>query len=274
MKSSLFTCFVCLFAFVLSSSEAKMSGSILRGGLGYLYPDHNNFNDPGQLALDHGTGIEVLWETNQGGNQTQKALPSLVYSNGKIAVGFYGSRVGQSLTNYGSYNALDTIGAMGAFSWMDMVTVGVGYSQNISAGAPAANTLLASVNINSKGGKGVSIGAVASKNLSPQTATLSSNPYNFTVGVGYAFLHNNAIEFDINLNSNNQYTPEVNFVFGGMSSYVGLKVKYLYQQGNNYEAEGRLGIIVREAFDISALASYTFTQGSTLTYGATLRLAL
>src|SRR4051812_29699986 len=96
----IFVSFVILFAAV--TAQARGGGNIMRGGLGFLFPDHNSFNNVGQFAADHGMAVEALYaRTNQGGGP-QTILPSFVYSNGAMGLGFYGSHTGTSLISGGS----------------------------------------------------------------------------------------------------------------------------------------------------------------------------
>lgn len=267
MNSNLRTALVGLL-FINCVAMAGGKSNISRGGLGFLYPDHNSASNPGQIALDKGTAFEGQYMMVS--DTTSAAAGSVVYSSGKFAIGAGGLRAGTTLTDAGTYS--DTVtGGLGFTLAKDKVTMGITGSRDISDNATSDGTVGATLTFNGSKRQGVSIGFGVDTTLNQAVAETRTA----TAALGYGFKNNASIEIDAKFNSFDDFSDYT------MSGYLNLMGKMFYMSaGGSYVAlsqtqtlAGRLGVVIGNSFDVSGIVNYPMASGSTPSYGGSLRLA-
>ncbi|MBI4403533.1 MAG: hypothetical protein HY537_05200 [Deltaproteobacteria bacterium] len=266
---------VCVLVIASSAAFGAKNTMMRRGGVGFLFLDHNNLGaNPGHLAQDVGTGIEIGYTRQKVGttdSTAQTLTTSVAYGNGNLGIGVFGNRASTDLTK-GDLSA-DTVGAaLGGSFAKQQLTVGASYQRTISSGTTNNGAFLGSLVYSGAGGTGIAIGAQADLTL----AKAGSNTVGATGAIGYAFKDRlSSVEATFNF-------PDVNrtseYIGSGYLN-VGYKIMY-FGGGYNYiktsatgvsQAQGRVGVLLGSYVDLSAVAQYQFVSGSTLAYGGTLR---
>jgi hypothetical protein len=243
-----------------SSASARNTGNLMRGGVGFLFPDHNSFVNPGQLAADPGVAVEALYSRNNqsGGNQT--LTPSFVYGDGTFGFGAYGQRVGPTLTS-----GADTVGgAVGVALLKKRVTVGLGVNSPVTPGGGPA-LFEASVTVNPANGSGSSFGL--GYNFSTRRAR---------IGFGYSASFNKSIEFNATFPNINDLGTLDFGAYGNWargSFFVGGGYTLRETTTTTHGVTARTGLVLGQSFDVSLHFTYFFYAGSPVDYGITLRSA-
>lgn len=256
------TLFVCLAILTLGTqSFARGGGNIMRGGLGFLFPDHNSFANPGQFAESRGMALQAQYaRTNL--PSVQMLAPSFVYGNGAMGLGVYGARAGATLGS-GS----DQIGAGLGFALLKgRMTFGLGFDKQLGAGAGDGD-ISAQLNFNSANRRGAAFGIGYRR-------TLGSTVQSLSAGLGYSFMSNKNIELDIAFPSISSFGNfDLGAYFTTMAKFFYLGGGYLMnkQGATTHGAAGRLGFILGSSFDVSGTIGKYFGAGNPTTWGATLR---
>ncbi len=265
MKNTSFL-FLVLAAALSLPAHADKSTKIIRGGLGFLFPDNNSFANPGQFPLSYGMAFETGY-TKVNGSSNQALTPSFVYGNGQLGLGAFYSRSG---TDLGS-NATSSVGAGVGMSFMkDKLTVGASYSRSLETLRTNDGALGATVNLNGPQRMGPSLGVGFGTTLG---ATSGTNTKSGNIGVGYSFRSNQSIEGGVlfnDLSNTADMSPYFAGTYGSQYAYLGGSYTYLKTAGD-HQVGGRLGVILGRYLDISALATYVLKTGGAASYGATVR---
>jgi len=263
MKKSSFLVLV-LAAVFTTSAFADKSTKIMRGGLGFLFPDHNSFANPGQFPLSYGMAIETGY-TRVNGSSAQGLTPSFVYGNGQVGLGAYYTRSGMDLGS----SASSSIGAgVGASFLKDKFTMGAGYSRSLDSTRTNDGTIQVTANLNGPQRKGPSVGVGFGTTLGAAT-----NVRTGTASVGYSFRSNDNIEAGVlfnNLSSFSDFDPYFAGTVGSQYMYLGGTYRYL-KTAEQHQAGARIGFILGRYIDLSASASYVLVSGGASSYGATVR---
>ncbi|MBY0372027.1 hypothetical protein K2X33_15185 [bacterium] len=264
MRTKLFLLCTVFLAFS-PLAQAKGGGGILRGGQGFLFPDHNSFANPGQFALDNGTAIEGFYSRSTATTPTQNLIPSMVYGNGMVGLGVYGEHSGTDALSGGT----NKIGAGVGFSLLkDHLTVGAKYVHTL--GTTGAGDLSATMTLNPAGRHGFALGV-------GYTRQLAASTHGVNAAVGYTFSGNNNVELDVDfpsLTSFSQYNLAAHFTMMKQMIYFG--GGYLLNNTTGtmlHGATGRLGFLLGGAADFSVWGRYIFTAGSVVDYGGSFRVA-
>lgn len=255
---------------VLAFSSVSFAGgkaNLSRGGLGFLFPDHNSFSNPGQTALDKGLGIEGSYSMTPDTSGVS-ASPSFVYSTGKFGIGAYAQRAGLSLTDDGMF--ADIVGgAVGMALLKDKVTIGIGGGRVISDGATSDGTVGATLTYNGNKRMGFTLGAGVTTTLNQTVAETRTA----TAAVGYGFKSGSSVEVFAKFNDFDDFS---NYTVNGYLNLTG-KMFYL-SAGGNYDmllktsnALGRLGVVLGSV-DVSGTITYPTEAGGAMTYGGTARI--
>ncbi len=243
---------------------AASNSNLQRGGLGFLFPDHNSFSNPGQFGAATGTGLEAYYGRDTASGP-QVMTPSLVYGNGMFGLGAYASRSAAVLL---SDTHSDTAGVgMGAVLLKGRVTLGAGYEHDLSSSG--LGDITGTLTMNSPNRQGLSLGVA-------YTRGLASGVNSMKAGLGYSFMSNNNVEFNFALPD---LTSMANFNLGAyfttMKGMVYLSGGYVMTKAATtiHGASGRLGFMLGQNVDLSAWANYFFVTSSAVYYGGTLRFA-
>ncbi len=254
---------VLFISFVSTSSFARGGGNILRGGMGFLFPDHNSFVNPGQFAATNGLAVEALYSSSNVPGATQGARPSLVYGNGSFGVGANWTRSGANLAT-----GTDTLSAGLGFSLIkDRATVGVGYDRVLGAGAGNGD-LNITLTFNPANRRGAAFG------LGYRTA-LGSGVHGLTAGLGFSFMSNNNFEVDAtwaNISTLDVFNASA--LFTTMKRFFYLGGGYTLSNAGSmvHGITGRLGFVIGTSIDLSGMATKYFISGSnSFAYGGSLR---
>ncbi|MEZ4752436.1 MAG: hypothetical protein R3B54_17940 [Bdellovibrionota bacterium] len=267
------------YVFVLALAIAFSYGAqgarkmkVIRGGLGFLYPDHNSSENPGQLSRDDGTSIEAMYTRTTDSTPTQSLTPSMAYSNGRLGLFVKGTRSG---TSFNPDESTDTAGGGIGFSLgkRRVVNVGASYFTSLEGGSSSTGTLKGTINLNPARDQGMALGISVGT-----TVGGSSNPIAGTIALGYSGKNrNNNIEANLtfnDINATDNYTLSGFFTLGGAMYYFGGGYKHTNVSATSTgEVVGRLGFVMGRggSADLSALATYDLQQ-STVTYGGSLRV--
>lgn len=249
------------------SALADKSTKIIRGGLGFLFPDHNSFSNPGQFPLGYGSAFEAGYQRANGANPQQAVTPSFVYGNGKVGLGAFYSRGGTSLTNS---TASDSVGVGAGVSFLkDKLTMGLSYDTDLQTSRTSDGNLLFTANMNGPQRRGPSIGL----SLGSTVNAAGGDRQKANFGFGYSFRSNNSLEGGITFNDirdTGDYSPYVAGTFGSQFIYAGGYYTYA-KLAATHSVAARVGFILGRYLDLSALASYVLKTGGAATYGATFR---
>lgn len=263
--------FACGLLMLAAPSQAASKSMISHGGLGFLYPDHNSFANPGQFALDHGAGFEIDYSTakSTGTTSLQTATPSFVWSNGNFGLGVFGSRSGSSLTD--SITKTDSVGAgLGFALAKGRLTVGLTGERSIDVNQSNDGTVGGTVNWNGDKGMGFSAGLGANTSLNNAAGDVRKG----TAALGWGFNPMTKVEAVATFNDLADFG---NYNLGGFLTVEGHM--FYFSGGYNYlmsskksQLRGRAGLEFGHV-DFSAFVDYTTVVGSNPTFGGTLRVA-
>lgn len=255
--------FLVLFGFAAESFAAN-SANILRGGLGFLFPDHNSFINPGQFAASHGMAVEAMYGRDTASGP-QSVQPSFVYGNGAIGFGAFASRSGADLLS-GTHT--DTAGvALGANLLKGRLTIGGSYLQTLTPSSSGSVT--GTLTFNSPNRQGVSVGVGYTRPLTGATAVSS-----LTAGLGYSFMSNNNLEVNFKLaDITSMSSYDLGVYFTTMKGMVYLGGGYVMSKSATtaHGVSGRLGFMLGQHADLSATATHYFVTGAAVNYGGTFR---
>ncbi len=242
-------------------SFARGGGNIMRGGLGFLFPDHNSFANPGQFAESRGMAIQAAY-TKMDSPTLHSVAPSFVYGNGAMGLGVYGARTGTTLGT-----GADQIGAGLGFSLLKgRMTFGLGYDKQLGVGTGNGD-ISAQLNFNPANRRGAAFGVGYRR-------TLGSTVQSLSAGLGYSFMSNKNLEVDIAFPSVSSFSNfNLGAYFTTMAKFFYLGGGYLMsKQGTTvHGAAGRLGFVLGSSFDFSGTIGKYFGAGNPTTWGGTLR---
>lgn len=264
MKKASFLFLVVAAAFSLPAYADK-STKIIRGGLGFLFPDNNSFVNPGQFPLSYGMAIEAGYG-RVNGTSDQSLTPSFVYGNGQLGLGVSYSRSG---TDLGSTSTSSLGAGLGMSFLKDKLTVGASYTRSLETPRTDDGTLGFTANLNGPQRMGPSLGVGFGTTLGATSANVQTG----TLGVGYSFRSNQSIEGGLtfnNLSDTSDFNPFFAGTFGSQYVYLGGSYTYL-KTSTDHKVGGRLGFILGRYIDLSATATYVLKTGGAATYGATVR---
>lgn len=255
-----------VLAFLASNSAHAASMNIQRGGLGFLFPDHNSFVNPGQFATAHGSALEFGYQTQSTTGGSQTVVPSFVYGNGSLGFGVQAMRAGTSLTTTGSY--VDAVTAGLGFSAMkERMTIGASYSKILTSGMGTDGVLGATLTLQGARRMGAVFGLGYQR-------VLGLNTHSATFGFGYGFQSSNSLEANVqfnNLDDVNDFTASGFFNLGRQWFYMGAGYSFA-KVSEVHSGQARVGFVMGKV-DVSGTVSAPFTSGGSLTYGGTLRAA-
>lgn len=264
MKKVIFVLILSLFCSSFTAI-AKPKGNLIRGGLGFLFPDANSFSNPGQFAMNQATSVEAYY-TRQNLSQAQSVLPSLVYGNGQFGLGAY---AGRSSSNLASVSSTDTVGVGAGVGLMkNKMTIGAGYDRITSSANNNKGTVRGMMNFN-PAGMGPSLGVGGFSTLNSGTKTQGA-----TVGLGYiaraALFEINALSNDLK-NSKDQ-TGSAFLTLQTARVYLGGGYSYL-RLAAAHAVQTRVGMLLGSTFDLSLHAEKVLLKTSQPTFGASVRAA-
>ncbi len=270
MKKSFQAVVLSALLVVSSSPAATMSSGktlILRGGWGFLFPDHNSFVNPGQFAVSHGMAFEANYFREQNGS-SQAITPSLVYGGNHFGLGAYATRAGGDLLRDGGSSDSAGIGLGFSFA-KERLTLGLGYDRSVRPSPTNDGAVKATLTLNPPQRRGVSLGFGMSTVLNRGGGSTQSGVF----GVGYQFNTHASLEANlelVNLSTLNDWGVGSFFNIGSQEVY--LSVGHRYQHlATTHHGVVRLGFILGSSVDLSGYASAPLVQGAELGYGVTLR---
>lgn len=249
-----------------SAGGGSRAAAIARGGLGFIYNDHNNFSNPGQFALSNATAFAA--EYTRTGAMTQEVAPSLVMGTGGFGIGVAGSRQGTSLTE-ASQKSDAVTGALGVSLDSDKVTIGVSGTRSLEDTRTEDAALAGTFTINGERKTGFAVGAGFATTLNSQLRDVESG----TVAIGYGFSPTTSFEIDgqfHDLNDVNNFTTYGVFTTSAQPLYFSGSVGYLNLLAQT-ELAARVGVIVGK-LDFSGLIKYSTQAGVDPTIGGNLRM--
>ena len=260
--------FTVTFGLLSSIAQAKGTSSLTRGGYGFLFPDANSFINGGQMAKTTGTALEAYY-TRHDHLKTQEMTPSVVWGSGRVGLGAFVSRTGETLTGSDSAHS-DTLGAgLGVSLAQGKVTVGGTFDRSIDTAQANDGTVSAALNYNGSKGQGLHLGAGFSTTLNSASGTETKTA---TLAMGWGFsmasVEANYKLKDLDQTSNN-YQASGFLNFGGSNYYVSTGFTY-DKPSEQSEVSGRLGYVMGSV-DFSVHSEHTMEEGQNPYYGATLR---
>jgi len=266
MKNSIV---VFLAVLMVVPAFADKRGNVLRGGLGFLFPDANRFVNGGQNALNKATSVEANY-LRKDQTQLQNLTASLAWANGQAGLGAAVSRAGQTLSD--TDTSSDAMSAQGGMVFGGgQVTLGGVYQHSLEAGVVGEDVVSGQLNVNlGKPGQGWVMGVGASTTLGRDTNTKTG-----TAALGYTFSSGLALEGSYQVddfsNSANNYRYTAATVYNGSSWYGAAQYSAVTQSGTHPDSiSARLGGVWGKV-DLSAqVTKATYTGGNT-TYGGTFR---
>jgi hypothetical protein len=262
-KQSLFV-FLVISGISMNASAAAGGGGIMRGGLGFLFPDHNSFANPGQFSDSRAMAVEAFYKRSTAATPVQTATPSLVYGNGAMGLGIAFSRMATDLMATG---ATDTVSAGLGFSLVKgRATIGLGYDK--SMGGADSGVVSGALTLNPPNRRGVALGAGYKRNLTSGTNML-------TAGLGYSFMSNNNLEVNVTFPSLASMSIwSLGAYFTTMKGKLYLSGGYLMNNALGVSTSGvvgRLGFILGRSVDLSFWGQNFFGAGIPFEYGASFR---
>lgn len=266
MKLTKIIVLILLVCLVPTNSFAKKT-HILRGGFGFLFPDHNSFANPGQFAITHGAAFEASY--SQASIGSVKGLnSSFVLGKGKWGMGVFGSRVGTAIDSPAT--SADVVGGGIGFSILkERMTLGVSYVRSIDVAQTSDGAASVSLTMNGPKRMGPTIGLGATTSLNAAGGDQQSG----VIGFGYTFKSN--VNLEANYNQNNfrntdDFTASGFVNYGAKYFYFGAGYSYLNVAGD-HQIKGRIGFLLGRFVDFSVFADQTLESGGALTYGVSLR---
>jgi hypothetical protein len=258
-----------MLVLVLISSPALGKGaeSISRGGLGFLFSDHNSFQNPSRFASASVFAWDAKYDTSNRGT-VKGVTTSAVFGTGAVGVGAYGSRNGTNLSTSGSYD--DTAGAgMGLNLAKGKASIGVGYRREVTPGQVDDGRVDAVVTVG--GDKGLSFGVGGSSELNAEAREKQTA----TVGLGYRFANGFTLETNgvVNDMANiKNFSAGAFLARAGQNAYMALGYQW-HNSSSLHGASGRVGLVLAKTFDVSVYATHVFQTGADPSYGGSLRFA-
>ena len=259
-----------LVLLITSVAQGAAKTSINRGGFGFLYSDTNHFDNPGLFSQLRGFAASGEYFKNQDSNEVT-ANSSVVFGNGRVGFGAFGSRAGYELNDPTASE--DSVGGGFGFNFAkNMGMVGLGYSRSIDASAPNDGTATAAITYEGMG-KGFAIGAAGSTTINADTDTRSG-----VAALGYSF--NPMVQIE------GVFTERDLTDLGGWkgSACVNVTGRVVYLTGGfDFEkvtdsyaksVKARLGFILGNVVDISGYGTRSLETGGQFNYGGIFRLRL
>lgn len=263
--------FVCGLLTLAVPSHAAQQMPISRGGLGFLFSDHNSFENPGNFADDKGTGVQASYSIQQQANgqpAEQDFTPSVVYGGTDWGFGVFGQRAGTDLLS--DNNKTDSVGAgLGVGMFKDRLTIGVEGSRSIDTNQTNNGVVGGSITWNGMKREGFAIGGAAYTTLDQVGGDVQNGMA--AIGWGFEMTKLEAIATFNNFNNLNDWDMGGALTFEGRVFYFSALYNYL-MLSNESQLAGRLGFVIGK-FDASVFVQNTFVTGSNPEYGATVRIA-
>jgi hypothetical protein len=260
---------ISFLALILSTlGFAEKGGPMMpHGGLGFLFPDANEFINPGQLALNKGFAMQGEY-TRVNDSQSQEITPSAVFGTGKFGIGAFADRINTNLTS--STGATDRMGgALGIAVAQQRLTFGVGYDRETSVGQVDDGNLGVSANYIGKERKGFSLGAKAGTTVN---ALIRNRHAIF--GVGYGFTSATSLELVYilnNLERTSDYAYGAAFNLGNRHFYFSAAYTYFKIPALGLAAT-RLGVNLGP-IDISGHVEKFLDKSYQYSYGGSFRVS-
>lgn len=268
--------FVVCGMLLAGTASAKSGSMIMRGGLGFLYADHNEVtSNPAHISLDNGTALEVSYvrqKSTTSDVNAQALTPSIAFGNGTVGLGAFASRASTDIST--ASVSTDSAGAAGGLSFAKQrLSLGAGYRRVITADPTNSGVITGSFTYNGMNRMGPSIGLGTNYTLNKS----SDNTMSAIAALGYAFKDpNNNIEATFEF-------PDVKTTSSYIiSGYFTLMAKMFYFSGGyNYikdtstdphQVQGRVGVVLGTMVDISGIIIHRFIAGgSNPLFGGALR---
>lgn len=258
--------------FFLALNLAHASEQVTRGGFGFLFPDHNAFRNPGQLAVDVGTTAEIQWAKFTGTHE-ESFIPSVMYSNGMLTFGVFASRHGDGLENADS--TTDAIGgAIGLASPGGKYTFGLSAGRNFDikrtiTHGPSTTAVDFGFSYNDLK-DGFSLGAGLGSSLGKSTGD-----YRFsTLAFGYRQKQQWATEIV------QRFSDLSNLADWELGAFASLYREMWYLSGgyNFLALPGHHQVLIQTGlvlgrFDLSLFATYAIADGENPFHGGSIRVA-
>lgn len=245
-------------------SNAKSSTNIMRGGYGFLFPDNNLFDNPGQFAISRGIAVEASYLTNET-NSAVLATPSVVFGTGSYGLGARVQRIGSRLSSGTDFAQV----GMGASFGKERVTLGAAFTRQVNGTRLNDGVLAATLTLNAPNRMGPSIGVGFETTIKQTGQDVRQGRF----GLGYAFKGALMIEGFFrfqNLDSTSMWDLNGAVTYGSRFLYLGGLYTYDETTGKGIVA-GRLGFILGHNVDLSAQVEKRLTDNSVWIYGGTLR---
>lgn len=259
---------LCFLGLLLSTlGFAKGGPTMLHGGVGFLFPDANEFINPGQLALNRGFAMQANYlRTN--GSQEQSLTPSMVLGGGNFGIGVYGNRFGPNLAS--PFQSTDVVGGALALSLLkDHITFGVLYDREISIGQVSDGNLSVSLNYNGKARTGLSVGV---KGTSTVNALYRNRSATAGIGFGFTPLINAEVYYRMNnVELKSDTAIGAAFTLAGRVTYLSGGYEHLNIPSVG-RAVGRLGVNWG-ILDLSARFEKTLSKNHQYSYGGSMRFS-
>lgn len=256
------------------ASFAKGKSNNVKGGIGIVFPDVNNFNNPAARGLTDGANLQASWQMIPSTPAFHNANGSFAWGKKGFGFGAYFNRFSTNLL--GSVGNIDMVGGNIGFDIKESVGFGVGYAYPLFTGATTNGTVTAALSIHGKKGQGGNLtlgGTYTLQKVGAATITAFA-------GFGWTMKNNLMLELDAVFNSFSNFsnfTGSAYVTYSGQSVYLSLGPTY-YNAGllgvttDKIQADARLGFNLGSHFDISGTVSYIVRSANQLTYGATLRV--
>lgn len=256
-----------VFMFLVAPSAvfAKGNMNIQRGGVGFLFPDHNSLVNPGQFATTHGSGLQFGYQASTTAGSAQAASSTFVYGNGTFGIGVGAMRTAVDLLQGASVDFLQ--GGLGFGLMKERMTIGASFGKSMTGVAGDDSTVSGAITFNGARRMGATVGVGYSR-------VLASGAHSGRIGLGYGFQSNNNLEFNLSfadLSNFNAWAASAYFTVAKNMFFLGAGYTYT-AVGQTHDVGGRLGFVLGGSFDLSGTASYTVSS-SAFTYGGMLRAA-
>ncbi|MFM8269382.1 MAG: hypothetical protein ACKN9V_04265 [Pseudomonadota bacterium] len=250
---------------------AEKRGNIMRGGLGFLFPDANRFVNGGQTALNKGTSLEANY-SREDKSKSQDLTASLAWANGQAGLGAAVSREGDTLSDPDT--STDKMYAQGGLAFGGgQFTLGGVYEHSLETGAVGDDKVSGQLNVHlGKPGQGWVLGVGASTTLGRETNTKTG-----TGALGYAFSSGLMLEggyqVDDFSDSANNYRYTAAMVYNSSAWYGAAQYNAVTVSGTHPDSvSARLGGVWGKV-DLSAQVTKENYTGGDTSYGGTVRYA-
>ncbi len=256
-------------ALLVSSSGFAATSMLSRGGLGFLFPDHNSFNNASQFALDKGTAIDVTYSTqSQTGGNAQTITPSVVYGGNNFGFGVGVERAGTSLTS--SSGNTDVIeGGFGVAMAKQRLTFGVSGSRQLTSPQTSDGTVGGQLTWNGDKRMGFTTGVGVNTTINQAGGDVKSG----TAAVGWGFNAMTKVEAVARFNDLSAFSDY------SLGAAITMEGQMLYGAGGfTYNmltkvssVQGRVGLTFGH-WDFSAAVDDTLTSGSSMKFSGQARI--